>query len=206
MANTTQRGIRLRRRVVRSRRRTQRVASRWRTSGQPFATVTNRRVKNATTIETYLPSSAQLNASAVVAYWPLNAAQCPTLFTSVTEPIWWRITRIHVAMEPATANSTQIVGLGNCHSSVAVVDTSFGKVYKWLRTSNFSKRSTPGGNVQVSWPINMDWIKTGDTYKYSMNVPALVLAVTNPGVIATNANGDRCWVELEFECEFIVAA
>nr|QPP11611.1 hypothetical protein [Ethiopia maize-associated virus] len=200
MATTTQRGIRVRRRVVRRRRR-----AGLRPAGLPFVPGSSRTVRCALVLENHLPmSSAQLNQEAVAYSIPCNVRNMPTITTLATNPLFWRITAITVAMEPAKSTSTQIAGVGNADSYQSATFNGFGNVFKKLRALNYVRRSAPGGNLQVRWPINMDWISASSAASDSTQVPSLFFAVTNPGVIETKQGDSEAWLEWELELEFIV--
>ncbi|QNQ32088.1 ORF4 [Sugarcane umbra-like virus] len=203
MANTTQRGIRLRKRVVRRRPRRSLGNPAWRTAGLPFAPATSQTVRTGTVLEANLPmNSVQLGQEAVAYTVPLNLTGIPSIKDLATNPLYYRITSVMIAMEPALSTSTQICGVGNADYYTTRTYNGFGNVFKKMRTLHFSKRSTPGGNVQVKWPINMEWVKITDTN--TLTVPQLFFAVTNPGVIETKAGEHESWFEFELAIQYII--
>ncbi|WAU86993.1 putative P4 [Maize umbra-like virus 1] len=210
MAITTQRGIRIRKRVVRTRRRTAPCVMRpprnmWRESGLVLAPLSVKKVKTMTTMETFLPNDFQLSKEAIYVTWPVNVTSFPNLLSGVTNATHWRITRATVGMEPALSTSTQIVGLANADGAYSY-GTGYGEVFKRLRVCNYSWRSPVGGNVSVSWPITMDFIENDDAHKSSLRTVQFLLAVTNPGVISTQSQKHTAWAEMQLELECIVKA
>lgn len=175
----------------------------WRIAGLPFAPVSTQTVRTSAVLEAKLPiSDWQYNQEAVAYSVPLNVTAVASLKDLVTNPLYYRITSVTIAMEPALSTSTQICGVGNADYYTTRTYRGFGDVFKKMRMLHFSKRSTPGGNVQVKWPLSMDWTKISDVS--TLSVPQLFFAVTNPGVIESKAGEHESWFEYELNIQYII--
>ena len=167
--------------------------------GLPMAPVQNRMARASLVRETYIPSSTTTGKEAVWATWPINVGVFPQLATIVSNPLYWRVTSVQVAMEPATSTSTQLCGVGLSTSGAYNSGEGFGNTFKLLRSCNYTRRSPVGGNVMVKWPISMPYILNDDAHKTTGLTACVVIAVTNPGAIT-----GQSWAEIQLNVEYVV--
>nr|UBI44086.1 P3 [Fig umbra-like virus] len=197
MANRSKKGIRLRKRVVRRPRRP-RVNKEL---GLPMTPVQTRMVRSTLTKETNIPSTANSGREAVWACWPINFSVFPQLASLVNKPLYWRVSSVQVAMEPAMSSSTQHCGVGLSSSGAFTNGDGFGNVFKLLRSCNYTRRSPVGGNVMVKWPICMPFILNDDAHKNTGLTACVIIAVTNTGVLT-----GQSWTEILLNVEYVVGA
>nr|WPY71389.1 ORF5 [Fig umbra-like virus] len=197
MANRLKKGIRVRKRVVRRPRRPRMN----REIGLPMVPVQNRMVRSSLTRETNIPSSTTSGKEAVWACWPINMSVFPQLATLVSKPLYWRVTSVQVAMEPAMSSSTQLCGVGLSTSGTYTSGDGFGNTFRLLRTCNYTRRSPVGGNVMVKWPICMPYVQNDDAHKSTSLTACVVVAVTNTGALT-----GQSWTEILLNVEYVVGS
>lgn len=161
--------------------------------------VPGRAAKASLVRETFIPASTTTGKEAVWAIWPINVGVFPQLVTAVSDPLYWRVTSVTIAMEPAMSTSTQHCGVGLATSGAYSSGEGFGNLFKYKRACNYTRRSPVGGNVMVKWPISMPYILNDDAHKSTGLTAGIVIGVTNPGAITGLA-----WVEISLNVEYVM--
>lgn len=185
MANKASRGIRLRRRV--------RIGRGARNMAGPAVPVGHGFRTNALILREFEVKPA---AEAGYTLVPITLSTFPEIKSASTNIRAWRVTSVTIGAEPAHATSTQHAGLCLSPSTTTESGTGYGATFKHLRFCHRIKRSPMGGNIQVTWPVNMRW--TSVSSQSGLDTPAVVMGVTNPSTITSAA-----WYEIALRVELI---